>query len=537
MSSPGIMPSSEGQSSDDSLDLSSAVMRYMLTRGESFRGESRYSSARLPLQRQSNNTTTTDAAAIWPWCPPQEQSNDNPPKPCHLCSLSNELLCMIAQHLDPSKLAKFARTCKLLYNNVTPILYKSIIIDDCNGREVFPKLARGCIWYDWHNFNHIQKFDVSMPWYSKWSAKFPAINHIEDMSNLRHLAIEFGNGDELRSFEKRHTMHLPSRLPAKLETCTLKFRAGDWDIIGIVPLLKHRRLRRLEMHSGASDPMSQNVNIGDDDEYKGIECTSPKSTSLESLTLINCGLTRNDLHELLCYPRALQYLSICASNSKTNYGVVEDPDRYVVWENTFNDIAREVGKSLLGFRFERSDGPMVPAPGIHKLKHLRYLEIHHHLLAPISPFLDDADPNNFDHPPLDQLLPPKIEVLKIVNFDCSTKGFEIINEILENKEEIVPCLRRIILLFYYQDEKMERELRALVEEAKYSARKRDELKLVLSRRPVTPVWVHKDEHVELEGRCKAKGVELMILYENVVRMEVLREGAGRAVWEIEEQIA
>lgn len=47
----------------------------------------------------------------------------------------------------------------------------------------------------------------------------------------------------------------------------------------------------------------------------------------------------------------------------------------------------------------------------------------------------------------------------------------------------------------------------------------------------------KDLHDELRAKCEAKGVELMLLWEDSMRKEVLREGAGPAVWEIPEQIA
>lgn len=86
---------------------------------------------------------------------------------------------------------------------------------------------------------------------------------------------------------------------------------------------------------------------------------------------------------------------------------------------------------------------------------------------------------------------------------------------------------------WYEDEGMEVMLRGCRKAAGRDERVRvcAELEVVVGR---VQAGLRKKEHVEMEGRCKARGVELMVLFENVVRREVLGvEGDGRAVWEVE----
>ena len=306
--------------------------------------------------------------------------------------------------------------------------------------------------------------------------------------------------------------------------------ADDWDIKGIVLALEHLNIRYLELRSGASDPMSQDLDMTKDDEYKGFECTAPKSTPLKSLTLIDCNITTPDLHNMLRYPKTLQYLSICTQDPENTYGVTQTPNRHVVWDDVFDGIAQEVGASLIGFRFSPNPRALVPAPNLHKLTTLRYLELHHHLLAPLSPIFNTWNPNSIEVIPLTKLLPPNLEVLKILYFDFPSKGREIIGEILADKEKVVACLRRVVVQVWYEDEGMEVMLRGCRKAVGRDERVRAELEGVVGR---VQAGLRKKEHVEMEGRCKARGVELMVLFENVVRREVLGvEGDERAVWEV-----
>ncbi|KAH7395825.1 hypothetical protein BKA64DRAFT_754787 [Cadophora sp. MPI-SDFR-AT-0126] len=326
-------------------------------------------------------------------------------------------------------------------------------------------------------------------------------------------------------------MHLPPVLPAKLETCTMKFSPtdGEWAINGIVPLLTHPFLRHLEMHSGLISEYPILFNVGD--KFNVIRFKSPKSSPLESLTLADFNLTAHDLQGMLRYPKALQYLSVCTKSSSNNYDIPEDNYEYIDCETAFYDIARAVGKSLLGFRYEvdKSQGEIITAASLYRFKTLRYLEVQHPLLAPLSPWFDA-----FGDPSVAELLPPKFEVLKIVNFVCSEKGLDIIDKILENKDRVVPSFRRIFLLIDYADAEMESKLRALAKKAEYSSHALDEL---MSCSVVRPDSVREDELDTLKGKCKAKGIELMFSYEHVLRKELLVEWVGRAVWEIPELIA
>ncbi|KAK0101418.1 hypothetical protein ONS95_006590 [Cadophora gregata] len=171
---------------------------------------------------------------------------------------------------------------------------------------------------------------------------------------------------------------------------------------------------------------------------------------------------------------------------------------------------------------------MGPAPGLHKLRNLGYMQIHYHLLAWISPLIAGIANFNaatatdtFEDLALEELLSPKLEVLKITSVLFSPQGMEIVDEILENGEEVVPRLRRIILHEYYVDEEEAIKLRAVAEEAKTFARAREELEAGGIKGPASSF---KDMIVSRAERCKAKGIELVVLCENVVGKELLQKG-------------
>ncbi|KAK0101419.1 hypothetical protein ONS95_006591 [Cadophora gregata] len=218
----------------------------------------------------------------------------------------------------------FARTCKLLNLNATPILYKFLVITDYIDYDHFPRLTNGHIWYGPRNLPLIERLDVSMPWHCMsdgGDSQSASLNYIGDMPNLRQMTIEFREGDDLPHWQNRRTMYLPSPVLANLQTCILNFTAGDWDITGIVPLLQHPNLLCLEMHAAASDPLSKDVEFDDEDDYEGLECESPKSTSLVSLTLVDCDLVLDDFHQMLCFPKALEYLSVYATKPDNEGGL------------------------------------------------------------------------------------------------------------------------------------------------------------------------------------------------------------------------
>ncbi|KAG4429311.1 hypothetical protein IFR05_015209 [Cadophora sp. M221] len=450
------------------------------------------------------------------------ESSDNSKNRSLLCRLSNELLCMVASNVtNPSDLSALARTCKLLHGNSTPVLYKSVVIND-EGQ--LRQLAAGRDLYGPYILERVQQFDLSMDWNDSKILPLYTINHIGDMANLQHLAIEY---DYLKYGQNKAkwSMLLPKTLPSKLVSCTLSFKShGAWPISQAVPLLQHTHLRRLELHWAMSDRLLEA-------DGQDLLCKFPGSTALETLNLIDCDFNSVDLHQIMCYPRALRSLS---SHSDRDV----DEVRPAIARNhdyCFRSISTDGNaNSLESFRYDmkhRNEG-IVPAPGMDLLKSVRYLDIHHEHLAPVATFMVLYPFEEIDSP-IERLLPPRLEVLKISKFAANKT--DIVDEILENKNTIAPALRRIILVLQYRDAAMADELRRAAD-AEMDTRHWSDQTFEMAERNF-PVSRRKKTYKELSARCKGRGVDLMLLYEDSVRREVLREGAGPALWEIPEHIA
>jgi hypothetical protein len=293
---------------------------------------------------------------------------------------------------------------------------------------------------------------------------------------------------------------------------------ANWSIWKATCLFKHPSLRQLELHWAASAVNDAVVDVG---------CGS---TRLESLALIDCLITPDDLYQVLRYPRALQYLTLATDfNDKDMYD-----DEQVNCADYFSAIQRASGKSLQGLRFDVTHwgNIIVPAPGMHELRDVLYLEV--------APDHIEVDKRvlNFQTPipdidcPLEQLLPPNLEVLKITP---AASDLPTLWSILDRKSEIVPHLRKIVLTLHYRNRVMKKELIAAL-------RERDDYE-------IDPELYEPDEE-DLEkiypcarkrvlrafrGCCEKQGVELMLLHEDSKRREVFEEGAGPSVWEIEDQ--
>lgn len=135
--------------------------------------------------------------------------------------------------------------------------------------------------------------------------------------------------------------------------------------------------------------------------------------------------------------------------------------------------------------------------------------------------------------PIERLLPPNLEVLRVTLFETWSEE-ELPLKILERKSEIVPHLRRLVLTSHYRHLGMAQELRDAV--AKEQDR-RNYCGALAAIHDDFFVYIVQEMVPLLREACKREGVDLLLLWEDSVRKEILREGAGRAVWEITEQIA
>ncbi|KAH6720306.1 hypothetical protein BKA61DRAFT_668215 [Leptodontidium sp. MPI-SDFR-AT-0119] len=302
----------------------------------------------------------------------EPSKNNN--SPSLFCRLSNELLCMIATNFTrPADVSALARTCKLLHGNATPILYKSVVIND---EEKLRQLAAGRVLYGPHLLERIQKFDLSMDWNGSTILPLYTINHIGDMTNLQHLAIEY---DYLKNGRKltRWPMLMPKTLPSQLVSYTLSFR--------------------LELHWAVSDKF---LKAGG----KDICCNFPSSTALKTINLIDCDITGVTLHQIMRYPRAHKSISAHSDRDVNELRPVIARNHYYC----LRSISRgEIANSLESFRYDMKHvhEAIVPAPGMDLLKSVRYLDIHHEHLAPVAAFQVSYPFDQIDSH-IEGLLPP-----------------------------------------------------------------------------------------------------------------------------------
>ena len=288
---------------------------------------------------------------------------------------------------------------------------------------------------------------------------------------------------------------------------------------------RHQSLRQLKLIRATSRPVGAGLLAAD--VLKGI-----RPTMLETLSFIDCDLTLADLSSALCVPLALQYLTIASDRVNTpTIGILLNCGDY------FAAIQKSrAGNSLKGLRFDMTQEGFIvaPAPGLRGLKSILYLEVaKDHIEANEQMLLDlSLVPPPDIRCSLEQLLPVNLEVLKI---SPDAADLPTLSLILHRREDIVPRLRKIILSLNYRSKEM-----------------RDELVAALRKgyNPIPdsiPLYTHevyntyrchekKHELRQLRALCEEKGVVLMLIYEDSMRREILGEGAGPAVWEIEDQV-
>lgn len=244
---------------------------------------------------------------------------------------------------------------------------------------------------------------------------------------------------------------------------------------------------------------------------------------------------------MLEFSKNLQYLTV-ASDKDTRldeYGYdLIDHDKY------FRAI-RDSGQELIGLRFDTVHRlwPVLPAPGMHELSTVRFLETHkahierlkfepgHDPGVPVTtnPFLPDIEC------PFEQLLPPNIEVLKVTPNakELGTLCMLLIRKHLN--KSFLPHLRRMILVFHFRDELSASALRHAVQTHKDNV-----LNYARAEIDQTKDWPLSDQVpdlTELKSFARRVGVEIIALQHDMAWQEILNLGAGPAVWEIPQQIA
>jgi hypothetical protein len=235
------------------------------------------------------------------------------------------------------------------------------------------------------------------------------------------------------------------------------------------------------------------------------------------------------------FPRELQYLSIASD--------IDNTDIFDQSEIDHGDFFRAIqgspaGQRLRGLRFNMMHRAwiIVPAPGMHELTGIRYLELSEEHIVRVH---DEVPYEGYPVPqiecPLECLFPPNLEVLKITPSVSQVEPllWDIVTKVFED-DAFLPRLRRIIVSFHYRDDDLADKLRQTANRDKdkrlYCAAYTAELEDF-------PVWTTKPDFDDIRESFARVGVDMVLLYEDTAKREIFREGAGPSVWEIPEQIA
>lgn len=244
-------------------------------------------------------------------------------------------------------------------------------------------------------------------------------------------------------------------------------------------------------------------------------CDGHTSTNLEELHLIDCFISAECLHQVLGFPRALKRLTLASDSAHQPvfHPTELNPEEY------FDAISKtSAAESLEGLRLDLNyfRRALVPAPGMHKLIGVRYLELAvHHL---------DLDVGNSMNN-LTNLLPPNLEVLKISPNANDVPG---IYNVLLRREELVPSLKRVVISSLYRNK---RHAKNLVKKYKTKSPR-----IPLDELPKNFPEVRRQKFHRLTAACAQAGVDLRILYEDTARWAIFEEGRGPPLWELPDQI-
>ncbi|KAN0116755.1 hypothetical protein V8E51_002732 [Hyaloscypha variabilis] len=428
-----------------------------------------------------------------------------------LCDLPNEVIGLIVGLCPPSDLCALSRTCKPLRSHAVPTLYRTITFGKGYGEYALRALESRRA----ELLKLTRSLDVTLRWSAQDRLKTKrAVQTVNRMVNLRHLSIMYD--EEEQPYLGGHELPMPLMIARTLTNCTIGFKGwACWPIEDAICLFEHPTLRQLKLHWACS---TMNDPIAD---------RGKRSTKLTNLALIDCDIEPVDLYRVLRYPCALEYLTL-ATDFFDNY--IHDDEEFNC-SDFFSAIERTSG-SLKGLRFDVAHwgNIIVPAPGMHKLRNVRYLEVAPDHIEIANEVLSWGFPIPDIECPLEQLLPPNVEVLKVTPL---ASDMPTLWRIVERKRDIVPHLRKIILTLLYRNRAMKKEL--IISLLKDRTKGNVEFENEDDLQSAYPC-VRKRILPSFRKYCHEHGVELVFLHEDPFRKEILEEDAGPAVWEIEEQV-
>lgn len=287
-----------------------------------------------------------------------------------------------------------------------------------------------------------------------------------------------------------------------------------------IPLFKHENLQVLDLYraGGESDPDMSSLVIG------------RHVTALHTLNLVECEFSPSNLSWMLSFPMKLRYLSI-GVDTDTTYTVGNE----VPEDSGYFRAIVDSHQPLTGLRIDMSYRRLaqIPAPGMHGLQSVRYLEAGGDHIGRLD--FDDSSVLPDVHCPLEQVLPPNLEVLKIIHNPHDGILWEILTR-RKADPDYLPHLRRIFIEYDYRDQASS-----------------DALKELGRKRPLSRNWKRtwggsydsqnwpisgdKDPLTRLKLFARLMNIEIVQLYRDRAWQELLKEPAMPPVWEIPEQIA
>lgn len=175
---------------------------------------------------------------------------------------------------------------------------------------------------------------------------------------------------------------------------------SSWSFENAFPLFTHKGLKTLDLHYARVEEH--------DSTYLPSQIVGKSVTALETLNLIDCDFCPVVLSWMLGFPRKLRYLSIGSDVDNADifdHSLVDHGDHFRAISDS--------GHRLEGFRFSFTNWQIVPAPGLHEPSTIRFLETSEdHLERQVTEAGDEYPLPDIECP-VEELLPPNLEVLKI----------------------------------------------------------------------------------------------------------------------------
>ncbi|KAE8144731.1 hypothetical protein BDV25DRAFT_171170 [Aspergillus avenaceus] len=313
--------------------------------------------------------------------------------PSQLDHLPQEIITAILENVSsPSSLANVARVCRRLQSPAETLLYRSVDLRNHDGESFTYAVNRKA-----SRARHVQDLTIHYHYESDIPNEqdyYPVLGEsmvptIARLANLRRLVVkgldydvdrDYDDGDIGRaprlaawseawnSLFEQSTQNMSTVL-SSLTTCELILNdltpvddiyAQDWHFSACQTILLHRRLQNLTIVAALITGLSK----------PAFAQARPRSTALETLTLLCCDIHPNALRQMLKLPASLKTLTLRGAPWTTR------PDHFPTNRAAIVDAIKAQADSLHSLELDFYLSTEDPALDFRDFKHLQQLTIH-----------------------------------------------------------------------------------------------------------------------------------------------------------------